>query len=179
MRLTSRTVAVLGVMALVIAFPLLAQKTEQGKCEKACGIANLTPEQAAKIGTLKIEHQKAMLLLKADLKTKQLDLRQLMLNKAEQKSLEAKIDEMAKVSADIMKKCLAHRGEIARLLTDEQKKAIDKMCGGMGCGMGMGHGAGCGGHKMGMGKTGEAGHGAKGCAKECGSAAAGCEKEKK
>jgi len=179
MRLTRRTAAVLAVMAFVVACPLLAQGTKPGTCEKACCIPNLTPEQAAKIETLKIEHQKAMLLLQTDLKTKQLDLRQLMLDKAEQKKLETKIDEMAKVSADIQKKCLAHRGEVARLLTDEQKKAFDKMCGGMGCGLGMGHGGCCGGHKMGMDKAGEAGHGAKECAKECCGSTACCEKEKK
>lgn len=109
---------------------------------------------------------------------KRLELRQLVLDKADQKKLEAKIDELAKVGADIQKKCLAHRSEVGRLLTDEQKKALDQKCAGMSCGAGMGHGAGCGGgcsgHKM--GKMGQDGHGAKGCgAKGCGSKA-GCDR---
>jgi len=166
MRLTKSTVTVLVGLAFVFTLPLLAQKTGPGPCEKACGIPNLTPEQAAKIETLKIEHQKALLLLQTDVKTKRLELRQLMMEKADQKKLEAKIDELAKVGADIQKKCLAHRNEVRSLLTDEQKKALDQKCGAMGCGAGMGHGAGCGGcggcgdHRM--GKMGGCKHGPRG-----------------
>jgi Spy/CpxP family protein refolding chaperone len=161
MKLTRSVVTVLAGLALVLTFPLLAQKVGSGSSEKACGIPNLTPEQAAKIEKLKVEHQKALVLLQADLKIKRLELRQLMLEKADQKKLEAKIDELAKVGAEIQKKCLAHRTDIGRLLTDEQKKAFDQKCGGMGYGTGMGHGDGCGGggcraHKM--GKMGQDGH---------------------
>jgi len=171
MKLTRLAVTVLIGLALVLTFPLLAQKAGPGASEKACAIPNLTPDQAIKIEKLKIEHQKALLLLQADLKTKRLDLRQLMLDKADQKKLEAKIDELAKVGADIQKKCLMHRNEVGRLLTDEQKKALDQKCGGMSCAAGMGQGAGCnsGGcraHKM--GKMGQDGHGAKGCGGKAG-----------
>lgn len=178
MRLTKSTVTVLVGLALVLTLPLLAQKAGPGPSEKACGIPNLTPEQALKIEKLKVEHQKALILLQADVKTKRLELRQLMLEKADQKKLEAKIDELAKVSADIQKKCLAHRSDVGRLLTDEQKKAFDQMCGGMGCEARMGHGAGCGGgcnaHKM--GKMEQAGHGAKGCGTMAGCDKSGCGK---
>lgn len=170
MKLTKSTVTVLVGLALVLTLPLLAQKAGPGTSEKTCIIPNLTPEQAAKIDKLKVEHQKALVLLQADLKIKRLELRQLMLDKADQKKLEAKIDELAKVGADIQKKCLAHRTEVGRLLTDEQKKALDQKCAGMSCGAGMGHGAGCGGgcsgHKM--GKMGQEGHGAKGCGGKAG-----------
>jgi len=166
MKLTKSTVTALVGLALVFAFPLLAQKADSGPGGEACGIPNLTPEQAAKIETLKIEHQKALLFLQTDMKTKRLELRQLMIEKADQKKLEAKIDELARVWADIQKKCLVHRNEIRSLLTDEQKKALDQKCGAMGCGAGMGHGAGrggcggCGDHRM--GKMGGCGHGPRG-----------------
>ena len=174
MRLTKSTLTALVGLALVFTLPLLAQKADPGACEKACGIPNLTPEQAAKIEKVKIEHQKALLLLQADLKIKRLELRQLMIEKADQKKLEAKIDELAKVGADMQKKCLAHRNEVRGLLTDEQKKAFDQKCAGMGCGAGMGHGArcgsgGCSDHKM--GRMGHGGHGARGCG-----SGAGCDK---
>ena len=166
MRLTKSTVTALVGLALVFTLPLLAQKTGPDSCEKACGIPNLTSEQTAKIETLKIEHQKAILLLQTDVKTKRLELRQLMMEKADQKKLEAKIDELARVWADIQKKCLVHRNEIRSLLTDEQKKALDQKCGAMGCGAGMGHGAGhgdCGGCKdHGMEKMGGCRHGSRG-----------------
>ena len=85
---------------------------------------------------------------------------------SEKLKLDAKIDELAKARADFQKKCLAHRIEIRSLLTDEQKKAFDQRCSGMGCGPGLDHGRccggccgdhGCGGHEM--GKRGCCGHG--------------------
>lgn len=177
MKFTKSTFAVLMGATLVFAFPLLAQKEGMGSCAKACGIPNLTAEQAAKIQKLAIEHQKALLPLQTALKTKQLEFRQLMLEGADQKKLEAKIDELAKARADIQKKCLAHRAEVRGLLTDEQKKAFDQKCGGMGCGAGCGHGpgkggsrcgsGGCGGHKMGQMGQHRCGHESTQLAKEC------------
>lgn len=170
MKFSKLSLAALVGVALIFTFPLLAQKEGSGTCEKACGIPNLTPEQTAKIQKLAIEHQKALLTLQTALKTKQLELRQLMMEGADQKKLEAKIDELARAGADIQKKCLAHRNEIRGLLTDEQKKVFDQRCSGMGCGPGLGHGRcgggscgerGCGGHEM--GKRGGCGHGVKGC----------------
>ncbi len=177
MKFSKSTLAALVGVALIFTFPLLAQKEGPGSCEKACGIPNLTPEQTAKIQKLALEHQKALLTLQTVLKTKQLEWRQLMMEGADQKKFEAKIDELAKARADIQKKCLAHRTEIRSLLTDEQKKAMDQKCGGMGCGAGFGHGhgkggskcgsGGCGGHKM--GKMGQHRCGQEGSqpAKEC------------
>lgn len=153
MKFSKSTLAALVGAAFIFTFPLLAQKEGSGLCEKACGIPNLTPEQTAKIQKLRIEHQKALLTLQTVLKTKQLELRLLMMEGADQKKLEAKIDELAKARADIQKKCLAHRNEIRSLLTDEQKKAFDQKCSGMDCGAFFGHGrcggGGCGDHRMG------------------------------
>ena len=165
MKLTRSTVTLLVGLALVLTVPVLAQMAGHGTSEKGCAIPNLTPDQAAKMAKLKLEHQKALVPLQADLKTKRLELRQLMLEKADQKQLDAKIDELAKVGADIQKKCLAHRNAVGSLLTDEQKKALEQKCGGMSCGAGMGHGGGCGGGCSGhmMGKMEQGGQGAKGC----------------
>lgn len=184
MKMTRSKVALLVGLALVLTLPVLAQMAGQGASEKGCAIPNLTADQTAKMAKLKLEHQKAMVPLQAALKTKRLELRQLMLEKADQKRLEAKIDEIAKAGADVQKSCLAHKTAVSGLLTDEQKKAIEQKCGGMGCGSGMGHGAkmgrgagcsgGCGGHMT--GKMEKGGQVAKGCGAEgCGSQA-GCTK---
>jgi len=184
MKLTRSTVALIVGLALVLTIPLLAQKADPGASGKMCAIPNLTPEQTAKIAKLKVEHQKVLIQLQAVLKTKRLELRQLMLDNADQKILNAKIDEIAKAGADIQKSCLAHKTSVSALLTDDQKKALKEKCGGMSCGAGMGHGArmghggGCGGGCSGhmMGKMEKSGHGARGCAERgCGSKA-GCEK---
>ena len=173
MRLTKTAVTVLVGLALVFALPSLAQKAGKEACEKACGIPNLTPEQTAKIQKLGLEHEKALLALQTALKTKHLEFRQLMMEGADQTKLGAKIDESAKARADIQKKCLAHHVEIRGLLTDEQKKAFDEKCAGMGCGDGHGGGhgkcgsGGCSGHKMGGMAQHSCGDQGSQCAKEC------------
>lgn len=141
----SRTGALL--LALVVAVPLLAQTEKPAAGEKCCGIPNLTAEQTAKLEKLALEHEKAMIPLQAELKTRRLDLHQLLMEGADQKKLEAKVDEIAKATADIMKKCLFHRGQFMGLLTAEQKKAMGRGCMGMagGCGM-CGRGMSCGTH---------------------------------
>jgi len=184
MKLNRSRVALIAGLALFLTIPLLAQMASTGASEKGCAIPNLTTDQAAKIAKIKIEHQKAGIQLQAALKTKRLELRQLMLEKADQKKLEAKIDEIAKAGADIQKSCLAHKTAVSSLLTDEQKKALEQKCGGMSCGSGMGHGAkmghggGCGGGCGGRmtGKMEKGGQTAKECgAGGCGSQA-GCKK---
>ncbi len=180
MRMTRSKVTLLVGLALVLTLPVLAQMAGQGVSEKGCAIPNLTADQTAKMAKLKLEHQKAMVPLQAVLKTKRLELRQLMLEKADQKKLDAKIDEIAKAGADIQKSCLTHKIAVSGLLTDEQKKAMEQKCGEMSCGSGMGHGAkmgheggcggGCNGHMM--GKMEKGGQPAKGsCAEGCASCA--------
>lgn len=172
--LKSKTTVLIG-LALILAFPLLAQKSGPERCGKACGIPDLTPEQTSKIQKIKLEFEKAVLSLQTDLKTKRLEFRGLMMESADQKKLEAKIDEMAKVSADIQKKALAHRNDIRNLLTDEQKKFFDQKCSGMGCGGGMDCESGC--RERGCGSHGRArmGHGGHSSHK-CGSPKDECKK---
>ena len=158
MKLTRSKVALIAALALVLTVPLLAQMAGQGAPEKGCALPNLIAEQSAKIATLKVDQEKAMIQLQAALQTRRLELRQLMLEKADLKKLEAKIDEIAKAGADIQKSCLAHMIAVKALLTDEQKKAFEKMHGEMACASGMGMGRG---HRMGMGEGG-------GCAGGCG-----------
>jgi Spy/CpxP family protein refolding chaperone len=153
MKFGKQTLAAFIGVALIFTFPLLAQKEGSGSCEKACGIPDLTPEQTAKIQKLRIDHQKTILALQPDLKTKRLELRQMMMEGADQKKLEAKIDELAKAGADFQKKRLAHRNEIRSLLTDEQKKIFNQTCSSLDCGAASGQGrcgaSGCGDHRGG------------------------------
>ena len=150
--LKSAAVALIGT-ALIFTLPLPAQKEGPGTCQKACGLSDLSAEQTAKIQKLQINHEKAILTLKTDLKTKRIELRQMMMESADQKNLEAKIDELARIGAEIQKKRLAHRNDIRSLLTDEQKKVFNQKCSGLDCGAAFGHGrcgaGGCGDHQAG------------------------------
>jgi Spy/CpxP family protein refolding chaperone len=127
-------------------------------CMMLKNIPNLSDEQKAKLEKLHAEHQKLMPAAKADMEKLHAEMQGLMKDPVDIKKVEAKIDEAAKMKADMMKKCLAHRLAVKALLTDEQKAKLGEMGCGMGCGMrgAMMHGQGC--CKMGPEKkTGECG----------------------
>ncbi|MDZ7261791.1 MAG: Spy/CpxP family protein refolding chaperone [candidate division KSB1 bacterium] len=123
-------------LVLILSQPLLAQRPPAGPpaggFEPLMGpgmglydIPDLTPEQSSKIQKLELEFQKNTLPLHTQLQTKQLELRTLIIENAELSKLEAKIDEISKARAELMKKRIAHRLEIRKLLTDEQKAHFD------------------------------------------------------
>ena len=116
-------------------------------CMMLKNIPNLTDEQKAKLEKLHSEHMKMMEAAKADMEKQAVEMKALMKDPVDLKKAEAKIDEMARMHADMKKKCLAHRLAVRALLTPEQKAKFDEMgCCGMGCGMmagGMMHGQGC------------------------------------
>lgn len=145
----------LAMIVFMAAYPGLAQKApeqkpmHQGMME--CKQLNLSPEQQEKKQNLCLDFQKERLTLQTAVQTKMLDLKKLVLEKADTNAINGAIDAIAKARAEIQKKVFAHHQEIGKLLTDEQKKIFDQMgCGmemhGMGCGMGR-HSMGCG---MGM-----------------------------
>ncbi len=123
-------------------------------CMMLKAIPNLSDEQKGKLEKLHAEHQKLMVAAKADMEKMHVAMQGLMKDPVDRKKIEAKIDEAAKMKAEMMKTCLAHRLAVTALLTPEQKAKL----GDMSCGMtgSMMHGQGCGkmaGEKM-QGKCG-------------------------
>jgi Spy/CpxP family protein refolding chaperone len=146
-------------LSLFVAMLLFAPLTAQADCqkkgdhEKKMGkectmkaegcmmlkqIPNLSEEQKGKLEKLCAEHMKMMAAAKADMEKQALDMKTLMKDPVDVKKIEAKIDEMAKMHADMQKKCLGHCLAVRALLSDEQKAKLGEM----GCGMMM-HGMGC------------------------------------
>lgn len=171
--------AVAAFAAMIVSAPLAAAPgcPKKGDGEKMMGrgcmmlmqIANLSAEQKAKLEKLHQEHQKAMVDMRANLAKQRIDLKALLKNPADVKKAEAKIDEIARLHADMQKKCLAQRLAARALLSDEQKAQLDKM----GCGMmgGMAGPMGRGGCRMGM-------KGAmKGCMQEQAQGKAACQQK--
>lgn len=120
------------IITLAVIVPLAGQKAQEEKPmmhqEMMCRIQlNLSPEQQEKIQKMKLEFQKEMLTMRTELKTKMLDLRALMMEKADAGKINAMIDEIAKARAEIQKKAYAHRQEVRNILNEEQKKIFDKM----------------------------------------------------
>jgi len=155
-----RVLALAAFVAMVVIAPLQAapdcqKKGEpEKKMDKECtmkaegcmmlkAIPNLSDEQKSKLEKLHADMQKMMETGKADMEKQAAEMQALMKDPVDVKKAEAKIDEMAKMHADMQKKCLAHRLAVIALLTAEQKVAFAKMgCCGMMAG-GMMHGQGC------------------------------------
>lgn len=133
----------------------------------------LTPDQAQKIESLKVEHQKEMITLKSQMRLKRLDLRQEMeKDSPNPASLDKMVDESAAMRATMEKARLHHLLDVKKILTPEQwqkaKAHFAERIGDMG-GPGQGgrerHGkrgghAGCPGGVPGPGGMGAGPHGA-------------------
>lgn len=127
--------ALLGLTAVLAWQPALAQEKPApppGLGVMCKHIPNLTEEQKQKIE----ESQKAFLKeiqpLRNQLRSERFALMSLKTaNNPDQKAINAKIDALAKLQAEIEKKQVAHRLQIRSLLTDEQRAAMEacRWCG--------------------------------------------------
>ncbi|MBI4722123.1 MAG: periplasmic heavy metal sensor [Candidatus Stahlbacteria bacterium] len=130
-------VSAMLVGALVIANLALAQDPGMPHMEREkgrpMGLPDLTTEQLTKLQRIELEHQKAILPLRAQLQTKQLELYTLIIEDTDWEKINAKIEEIGKIHTDLQKKQVSQRVAIRKLLTDEQKIHFDAReirCGG-------------------------------------------------
>ena len=141
-------------VAVVLTVPLNAANGCQKKdgsgmmmgkcCMMLSNIINLSIEQKDKLEKLQMEHQKMMITIRAEMQKQGLEMKALMKNPVDVKKIEAKIDELNKMHADMQKKCLNHHLSVRTFLSDEQKAKFDEMnCGMMGGIGGMGCMGGC------------------------------------
>ncbi len=85
----------------------------------------LTKEQEKKLQEMRVAHQKEMIPLRAQLKVKQIEMRELFRGDPNQGAINSKIDEIGKMRADIQKKSAAHRIAMRNVLTPEQRELWD------------------------------------------------------
>ncbi len=85
----------------------------------------LTKEQEKKLQEMRVAHQKEMIPLRAQLKVKQIEMRELFRGDPNQGTINSKIDEISKMRADIQKKNAAHRIAMRNVLTPEQRELWD------------------------------------------------------
>ncbi len=96
----------------------------------------LTADQQTKIEALHLSLQKELLPIKNQLKEKKAHLNTLMTaEKADMTAINTTIDEIGAFKVQIMKKEAAHKQEIRKLLTDEQRIKFDLKHQGEGRGM--------------------------------------------
>ena len=106
------------------------QGNQQGTAMRGAGIAqalDLTDEQIATHERVRIETQKKMIPLKADLKLARLDMRELMRNGASQDAINAKIDQIGKIETQMEKLRASQHIKFRDTLTDEQKAKFKTM----------------------------------------------------
>ena len=90
------------------------------------GIPNLTDDQKKKINDLRTPLHKEILPLRNQLAEKSAHLKTLQTaEKADLKSINTTIDEMAQLQSQITKRHAAHTQAVRALLTDEQRIAFD------------------------------------------------------
>ncbi len=89
---------------------------------------NLTDDQKAKIEKLAVAHLKEMTGLKNQLKEKRAHLITItQVDNPDMNAINKTIDEIGAMRTDVQKKQVAHRLEVRKLLTDEQKIRFDAM----------------------------------------------------
>lgn len=130
-------------MLLMLAFVMgivsvsVAQGSGYGTNKKASvdqqfckNIPNLTEDQQKKIETLRSKHLKESMLIKNNMKVKQAELRVLQTaDKVDMTAINAKIDEISGLRMQLMKNGAAHKQEIRKILTDEQRVYFDAHAG--------------------------------------------------
>ncbi len=130
---------------------------QKGNAAHCMNLPDLTEEQQKQIKELRIKHLKAMLPLKNEIREKQAHLKTLTTKeKVDVNAVNSTIDEIVKLKGKMMKSANAHKQEIRKILTEEQRVIFDsrpqmrkhgnKHGSGCGYGQGMGRGHGKGYH---------------------------------
>jgi Spy/CpxP family protein refolding chaperone len=123
-----RSLVVLAVLAMT---SLAIAQEPHHMMKMQCGggpcLPDLTEEQQTQIEKSKLNLDKAILPLNAELDVKKAELDQLLLaEKPDKKAVYKKIDEIGSVKTQIKKMKVDHRLEVRALLTPEQRVAFDK-----------------------------------------------------
>ena len=152
-----KNAALILVLVLALAPYMFSQ---MGRGMMADNPHQMTSEQMTKIRQMNLNYQKELMPIRMKLQKNNLELTNLMADVADQKKIEAKIEEISAIYSDLLKKSVEHRRNILSVLTDEQKEMFNWN---MGFGMGMGPGM------MGtMGGMMDAGMGMMGNMMDCG-----------
>jgi len=156
MKTKKQLLGIILAIALIISSGISVNAQNSGK-GMLNNIPNLTEEQTAKIEALKTPHMKEMLPLKNQMAEKKAQLTTLTTaEKADMDAINKKIDEIGTLKTQMLKKREAHKQDIRKILSEEQRLMFDmhqgncKGKGQMGEGKGMRKGNGPHGKGMGM-----------------------------
>lgn len=149
-----RHLMIFTILALVVfGFSTLYAQPGQGMGARGKGMMArdsfpaFTKDQLQKMDQLRLENQKAMIPMRADLKLMMVEYRDMLRNDASQSDLNAKLDQIGQLKTKISKARLDHRLKMKNIMTDEQREFMESHRG-----MGRRHFDGRGGHQGRMGR---------------------------
>lgn len=117
------------------------QSKDDGVPPGVAMLPGLTDDQKTKFKALKLAHMKEMMPLKNQMGEKKAKMKSLMtVDKPDMTAINALIDEMALLHAEMMKKKAAHKQEMRKIMNDEQRLIFDMHSGKDCCGEGHGGG---------------------------------------
>lgn len=133
---------------LVLLVATFSQSVEAGKGKRQAGNwrenkedLKLSTEQTKKLKSLELNFEKETTNLSSGIRTKQLELQELWATDSpDENKINTKIDEIAKLRAEIEKKRTSHLLEVKKVLTEEQwlkLRSKPGFCGDMPCGPGL------------------------------------------
>lgn len=136
-----RHLMIFTILALVVfGFSTVYAQPGQGMGARGKGMAardsfpTFSKDQLQKMDQLKLENQKAMIPMRADLKLMMVEYRDMLRNDASQSDLNAKLDQIGQLKTKISKARLDHRLKMRNIMTDEQREFIESHRGmGPGC----------------------------------------------
>ncbi|MDE0042614.1 MAG: periplasmic heavy metal sensor [Candidatus Poribacteria bacterium] len=104
------------------------EKDKKGFYLKSKMMKMLSTEQAQQLKTLKVDHAKQIIPLKAEMKVKRLELNQLWgADELNEDAILAKSDEILAIGTKIRQSMTRHKLEAAKLLTKKQREAFMKV----------------------------------------------------
>ncbi|GEM_PF-1010776 len=85
----------------------------------------LTKDQQSKLETMGVDFQKEIIPMRAQLQVMKIELQQLIRSDAKQMEIDAKIDQIGRLRADLQKKQVGHRMAMRAVLTPEQREKLN------------------------------------------------------
>ncbi|HCL00140.1 MAG TPA: hypothetical protein DHW42_08575 [Candidatus Marinimicrobia bacterium] len=136
-RLTT-AIILLAIPALVIAGPkqVIKKHMMTGKRMEMAGKLDLNEEQKEQMHQLRVNKQKAVVPLQADLKLAQLELEELIRNDDTSKKIDIAIKKINNLKGNLFEIQVKHRIAVKNVLTREQQEMIKHRKPGMQCGHG-------------------------------------------
>jgi len=106
---------------------LQTAQNESAQFGRGCSNLDLTDQQTSQLQKLRSEHNKAMIPLRADLKVKRIELRELIVDGKSKKSIDAKQNSITKVQSKMANVRTNHLIKVRNIVGEDNFKKMGAM----------------------------------------------------